>query len=80
MLMVRMIMRMMMKKRMTKVRNIISRNEQDTHMFDTEEQELNEKASKELRSSTVSGYKSTSTSYIDKNNFLRDDGTLELYS
>ena len=33
------------------------RNEQDTHMFDTEEQELNEKASKEKgeRSSTMSG-------------------------
>ena len=45
---------------MVKIRiimNNIVRNEQDTHMFDTEEQELNEKASKEKgeRSSTMSG-------------------------
>ena len=42
---------------MVKIMKNIVRSEQDTHMFDTEEQELNEKASKEeeKRSSTASG-------------------------
>ena len=45
---------MMTAKIRTMMKNIV-RNEQDTHMFDTEEQELNEKATKEERSSTASG-------------------------
>ena len=56
---------MMAAKIRTMMNNIV-RNEQDTHMFDTEEQELEERVTKEekatkeegLRSSRTSGYNS----------------------
>ena len=58
----------MMAAKIRTMTNNIVRNEQDTHMFDTEDQEFKIKATKEedLRSSTVSGYSSISTSYKDK--------------
>ena len=45
----------MIMKKTTDMMAIITRNEQDAHMFDTEDQELKEKATKEEEFGTVSG-------------------------
>ena len=45
----------MIMKKTTHMMVTMARNEQDAHMFDTEDQELKEKATKEKEFGTVSG-------------------------